>query len=130
MHLAIAAMYLLLTIVIIFGVAWAICYVLAHYAPQVPAQVQSFVWLVAAILVIIKLIFFLGLVPGYAAEAPTRAPVAVERNHPPGHDPRDLDGHIDRGIKDGGLHRDVQPFNGYHGQPCVRRLPLLVCQPH
>lgn len=116
MHLGIAAMYLLLAIVIIFGVAWAICYVLRTFVPQVPPQVQSFVWIIAAILVIIKLIFFLGIIPGYAAEAPKRAPVAAE--------------HTDRGIKDGGLHRNEQPFNGYHGQPCVRRLPLLVCQPH
>ena len=128
MHLAIAALYLLLAIVIIFGVAWAICYVLQRFCPQIPAQVQSFVWLIAAILVIIKLVFFLGIVPGYAAEAPR--PAVVERNHPPGHDPRDLDGHIDRGIHDGGLNRDVQPFHGYSGQPCVRRLPLLVCQPN
>ena len=112
MHLGIAAMYLLLAIVIIFGVAWLICYVLRVFVPQVPPQVQNFVWIIAAILVIIKLILFLGIVPGFAAEAPKRAPA------------------IHRDVHDGGLHRDVQPFNGYHGQPCVRRLPLLVCQPH
>ena len=44
-----------LTLVVIFGAAWAINYVLATYAKMVPAQVQAFVWLVAAIIAIIKI---------------------------------------------------------------------------
>ena len=60
--MAAGALSLLLTIVLIFGVAWAICYVLRTFAPQVPAQVQPFIWLVAALIVIIKLVAWVGVI--------------------------------------------------------------------
>lgn len=44
------AILLLIHIVVILGVAWAICFVLGKFAPQVPAQVQSFIWLIAALI--------------------------------------------------------------------------------
>lgn len=58
----VGALNLLLALAIIFGVAWVICYILATYAPQVPVQVQSFIWLVAAIIAIIKVVQWAGLV--------------------------------------------------------------------
>jgi hypothetical protein len=52
---------LLLTLVIIFIVAWSICYILAKWAPDVPAQVQKVVWLIAAIVACIKLALWAGI---------------------------------------------------------------------
>lgn len=52
---------LLLTLVIIFGAAWAICWVLQTFAKAVPAQVQTFVYLVAAIIAIIKIAMWAGI---------------------------------------------------------------------
>ena len=52
---------LVLTLVIIFGAAWAINWVLATYAKAVPAQVQSFVYLIAAIIAIIKIAMWAGI---------------------------------------------------------------------
>jgi hypothetical protein len=60
--MAAGAIALLITICIIFGVAWAICYVLATFAKDVPPQVQKFIWLIAALIVIYKLIIFAGVI--------------------------------------------------------------------
>ena len=59
--MVVGALNLLLALVVIFGVAWVICYILATYAKQVPPQVQSFIWLVAAIIAIIKVVQWAGL---------------------------------------------------------------------
>ena len=68
MGLAVSALYLLLAIVIILGVAWVICWLLRTFVPQVPAQVQNFVYIVAVIICIIKVVIWAGGVGAFAAE--------------------------------------------------------------
>jgi hypothetical protein len=53
--------YLILAVAIIFAVCWAVCWVLQNFAPAMPAQVQSFVWLVGALIAIIKICLWAGL---------------------------------------------------------------------
>ena len=81
MGLAVSALYLLLAIVIILGVAWVICWLLRTFVPQVPAQVQNFVYIVAVIICIIKVVIWAGGVGAFAAERHDvgRAAVVHER---------------------------------------------------
>lgn len=58
--MAASAIMLLITICIIFGVAWVICYVLGRFAPDIPKQVQTFIWLIAALIVVYKLVLWVG----------------------------------------------------------------------
>lgn len=51
---------LLLTLVIIFGAAWAICWILSTFAKMLPPQVCTFIYLVAAIIAIIKICIWAG----------------------------------------------------------------------
>lgn len=48
-----------LTCVIILGIAWLIIWILHKFTPA-PAQVDNFIWLVAALICVIKLVQFLG----------------------------------------------------------------------
>ena len=99
MSLAVSALYLLLTIVIIFGVAWVICWLLQTFVKAVPAQVQNFIYIVAAILAIIKVVVWLGGVGNvFAAEAPHH----VAR-------PSAIHEHVDRGHVIGGTSRRYEP---------------------
>jgi hypothetical protein len=52
---------LVLALAVIFGAAWAICWVLRTYAKAVPAEVQTFVYLIAAIIAIIKIAMWAGI---------------------------------------------------------------------
>lgn len=51
---------LLLTCVIILGLAWLIIWILHTFA-SAPAVVDKFIWLVAALICVIKIVQFLGL---------------------------------------------------------------------
>lgn len=55
-----SAVLLLIHIAIILGVAWAICWILGKFAPAVPAQVQSFIWLIAALVCVYALVVWAG----------------------------------------------------------------------
>src|ERR1700677_5078814 len=84
MGLIVSALYLLLTIVIIFGVAWLICWLLKTFIPQVPGQVQNFIYIIAAILAIIYVVGWLGSLSGGIGSVFPRAH-AAEIRHDVGH---------------------------------------------
>jgi heme A synthase len=80
MGLIVSALYLLLTIVIIFGVAWMICWLLKTFIPQVPGQVQNFIYIIAAILAIIYVVVWLGSLSGGIGSVFPRAHAAEIRH--------------------------------------------------